>query len=54
MGVYSSFLRDRQRMTEIFPIYDGPLPVRHAGSFVLFFKVFLRAAVLKKQRTVPT
>jgi len=41
-------------MTEIFPIYDALLAVRRAGSFVLFFKVFLQVAALKKQRAVPT
>ena len=41
-------------MTEIFPIYDGSLPVLRAGSFVLLFKVFLRVEDLKEQRTVPT
>jgi hypothetical protein len=41
-------------MTEIFPIYDAPFPVHRAGSFVLFFKIFLQVAGLKKRRTVPT
>jgi hypothetical protein len=41
-------------MTEIFPIYDGPVPDAPEGTFVLFFKVFPGAEALEKQCTVPT
>jgi hypothetical protein len=41
-------------MTEIFPIYDAPVPGSGKGGFVLFFKAFPQAEDLEKQRTVPT
>jgi hypothetical protein len=41
-------------MTEIFPIYDGPVPGSRRAGFVLFFKAFPQAEDLEKQRPVPT
>jgi hypothetical protein len=54
MARLSSFWGDRQRMTEIFPIYDVGVPGPGGDSFVLFFNAFPRVEALEKQRPVPT